>query len=186
RDGALSLALERRGGATVLSRCRYSLPLQVLAPLALDDRAAVVSVLNPTGGLVGGDRLAIDVVVGPAAHACLTTPSATQVYGAGGGGGPRIRRGSSVFRLVRGGRRLGAPRLRRRGRAGAAGHGWRSRRRGGARPSRRGRPLPRRERARAHGGARGALGCLAPRAPRASCARAAEGMIHFAIILCSA
>src|SRR2546422_9928149 len=48
--------------------------------LALDDRAAVVSVLNPTGGLVGGDRLAIDVVVGPAAHACLTTPSATKVY----------------------------------------------------------------------------------------------------------
>src|SRR2546429_4948226 len=80
RDGALTLALERRGGATVLSRCRYSLPLQVLAPLALDDRAAVVSVLNPTGGLVGGDRLAIDVVVGPAAHACLTTPSATKVY----------------------------------------------------------------------------------------------------------
>ena len=80
RDGALSLALERRGGATVLSRCRYSLPLQVLAPLALDDCAAVVSVLNPTGGLVGGDRLAIDVVVGPAAHACLTTPSATKVY----------------------------------------------------------------------------------------------------------
>src|SRR5438094_506935 len=80
RDGALSLALERRGGATVLSRCRYSLPLQVLAPLALDDRAAVVSVLNPTRGLVGRDRLAIDVVVGPDAHACLTTPSATKVY----------------------------------------------------------------------------------------------------------
>src|SRR5256884_5737344 len=80
RDGALSLALEGRGGATVLGRCRYPLPLQWLAPLALDDRAAVVWVLNPTGGLVGGDRLAIDVVVGPAAHACLTTPSATKVY----------------------------------------------------------------------------------------------------------
>src|SRR2546430_15491630 len=80
RDGGVSLALERRGGAPVLGRCRYSLPLQVLAPLALDDCAAVVSVLNPTGGLVGGDRLAIDIVVGPAAHACLTTPSATKVY----------------------------------------------------------------------------------------------------------
>ncbi len=30
-------------------RCRFTLPLQVLAPLALDDAAAVVSVLNPTG-----------------------------------------------------------------------------------------------------------------------------------------
>jgi urease accessory protein len=52
----------------------------MLAPVALDGPAAVVSVLNPTGGLVGGDRLAIDVVVGAAAHGCLTTPSATKVY----------------------------------------------------------------------------------------------------------
>src|SRR5439155_13433894 len=80
RDGTLALALERRGGATVLGPCRYTLPLQVLSPLALDGPAAVVSVLNPTGGLVGGDRLAIDVALGPAAHGCLTTPSATKVY----------------------------------------------------------------------------------------------------------
>jgi urease accessory protein len=80
RDGALALAFERRDTATVLARARFTLPLQVLAPLALDDPAAVVSVLNPTGGLVGGDRLAIDVTVGPDAHACLTTPSATKVY----------------------------------------------------------------------------------------------------------
>jgi urease accessory protein len=56
------------------------LPLQVLAPVALDDPAAIVSVLNPTGGLVGGDRLDVTVDVGPEAHACLTTPSATKVY----------------------------------------------------------------------------------------------------------
>lgn len=80
RDGALALALERRSGATILEGCRYTLPLQVLAPVALDGPAAVVSVLNPTGGLVGGDRLAIDVTVGPAAHGCVTTPSATKVY----------------------------------------------------------------------------------------------------------
>ena len=80
RDGALALAFERRGPATVLARSRSTLPLQVLAPLALDDPAAVVSILNPTGGLVGGDRLAIEVTVGADAHACLTTPSATKVY----------------------------------------------------------------------------------------------------------
>jgi len=51
-----------------------------MAPMALDDAAAVVSMLNPTGGLVGGDRLTIDVAVGAGAHACLTTPSATKVY----------------------------------------------------------------------------------------------------------
>ena len=80
RDGALSLRFERRGATTVLAGCRYTLPLQVLAPLPLAEGAAVVSVLNPTGGLCGGDRLRIDVEVGPGAHACLTTPSATKVY----------------------------------------------------------------------------------------------------------
>lgn len=80
RDGALGLAFERRGARTVLARTRFTLPLQVLAPLAVADPACVVSVLNPTGGLLGGDRLAVDVAIGAAAHACLTTPSATKVY----------------------------------------------------------------------------------------------------------
>jgi urease accessory protein len=80
RDGGLRLGFERRGGATVLARCRSTVPLQVMAPVALDDPAAVVSVLNPTGGLAGGDRLTLEVAVGPGAHACITTPSATRVY----------------------------------------------------------------------------------------------------------
>jgi urease accessory protein len=80
RDGRLALTFERRGTRTIVARCGYTLPLQVLAPMALDDPAAVVSILNPTGGLVGGDSLAIEVDVGPGAHACLTTPSATKVY----------------------------------------------------------------------------------------------------------
>ncbi len=80
RDGALRLRFERRGAGTVLAACRSTVPLQVLAPLALPGPAAVVSILNPTGGLVGGDRLLIDVDAGPGTHACLTTPSATKVY----------------------------------------------------------------------------------------------------------
>ena len=80
RDGTLRLAFERRAAATVLTACRYTLPLQVLAPVAVADAAAIVSMLNPTGGVLGGDRLEIDVAVGPGAHACLTTPSATRVY----------------------------------------------------------------------------------------------------------
>jgi len=84
RDGHLRLAFARRGDRTVLTRSGFTLPLQVMAPVGLDDSAAVVSVLNPTGGLVGGDRLVIDVEVGPEAHACLTTPSATKVYRASG------------------------------------------------------------------------------------------------------
>ena len=80
RDGALRLRVERQRERSVVTACRWTLPLQVLAPLALPDPAVVVSLLNPTGGVLGGDRLAIDVGVGPGAHACLTTPSATKVY----------------------------------------------------------------------------------------------------------
>jgi urease accessory protein len=80
RDGGVRLAFDRRGTRTVLVGCGSTLPLQVLCPLPLDDPAAIVSVLNPTGGVVGGDRMAIDVDVRAGAHACLTTPSATKVY----------------------------------------------------------------------------------------------------------
>jgi urease accessory protein len=90
RDGSLHLAFERRGAATILAGCRSVLPLQVLAPVALVDAAAVVSMLNPTGGVLGGDRLTVDVEVGPGAHACLTTPSATRVYRAAAG--PAVQR----------------------------------------------------------------------------------------------
>ncbi len=80
RDGALGLRFERRADRTVVAACRYTLPLQVLAPLALEGPAAVVSMLNPTGGLFGGDRLAIEAEAGAGAHALLTTPSASRVY----------------------------------------------------------------------------------------------------------
>jgi urease accessory protein len=64
----------------VVASCRSTVPLQVLAPVVVDEPTAVVVVLNPTGGLVGGDRLVIDGAVTAEAHACLTTVSATKVY----------------------------------------------------------------------------------------------------------
>ena len=84
RDGALRLVFERRGAATVLAACRSTLPLQVLVPVALDDPAAVVSMLNPTGGVLGGDHLSVEIELAAGAHACLTTPSATRVYRSAG------------------------------------------------------------------------------------------------------
>jgi urease accessory protein len=36
--------------------------------------------VNPSGGLVGGDRLAIDLSIGAEAHALISTPSANRVY----------------------------------------------------------------------------------------------------------
>ena len=44
------------------------------------DGVATLLLLNPTGGLLAGDRLETDVVLGPGSRVCLSTPSATRVY----------------------------------------------------------------------------------------------------------
>ena len=80
RDGFLELHFDRRADRTVLTRSRFTLPLQALEPLSLEDGAAYLMLLNPTGGLVGGDRLQTTVVQGSNTHVILTTPSATKVY----------------------------------------------------------------------------------------------------------
>ena len=49
--------------------------------MELDGSGALcVMLLNPTGGLLGGDCLTTDVDLARGAHAVLTTPSATKVY----------------------------------------------------------------------------------------------------------
>jgi urease accessory protein len=81
RDGWLSLGFERRDGRTVLTDRAFTLPLQVTEPLSLDqDGSLLVMLLNPTGGLVGGDCLRTQIRLGPGSHVCLTTPSATKAY----------------------------------------------------------------------------------------------------------
>lgn len=82
RDGFLRLAFARRGSSTVLTERRFRTPLQVLEPLAFpDDPAAGVMLLNPTGGVLGGDRLTTELQLDDGAHVLVTTPSATRVYG---------------------------------------------------------------------------------------------------------
>ena len=81
RDGFLGLAFERRADRTVLTGRRFTLPLQALEPVDLDGTgAATLLVLNPTGGVLGGDHLETRVELGPGSHVCLSTPSATRVY----------------------------------------------------------------------------------------------------------
>jgi urease accessory protein len=65
----------------VLAGRRFTLPLQALEPMDLTgDGAATLLLLNPTGGIVGGDRLETEIVLGPGSRVCLSTPSATRVY----------------------------------------------------------------------------------------------------------
>lgn len=85
RDGFLGLAFERRAGRTVLTGRRFTLPLQALEPVDLDGSgAATLFVLNPTGGVLGGDRLVTRVELGAGSRVCLSTPSATRVYRSAG------------------------------------------------------------------------------------------------------
>jgi urease accessory protein len=65
----------------VLTRRRFTLPLQALEPMDLDgDGVATLLLLNPTGGVLAGDRLETGITLGPGARVCLSTPSATRVY----------------------------------------------------------------------------------------------------------
>ena len=65
----------------MLTERRFTLPLQALEPMDLDgDDVATLLLLNPTGGLLAGDRLEIEIGLGPGSRVCLSTPSATRVY----------------------------------------------------------------------------------------------------------
>ncbi len=81
RDGFLGLRFARRDDRTVLVSRRFRSPLQVLEPLDLaGDGSALAVLLNPGGGVLGGDRLRTEIELGPGAHLTVATPSATKVY----------------------------------------------------------------------------------------------------------
>jgi urease accessory protein len=80
RDGLLRLTFARRADKTILRQCRYKLPLQVLSPLTLDDGTCYLLLLNPTGGVLGGDHLRTEMHIEQGACVCLSTPSATRVH----------------------------------------------------------------------------------------------------------
>ena len=52
----------------------------MLSPLTLDDGTSYLLLLNPTGGVLGGDRLRTEIDLGERAAVCLSTPSATRIY----------------------------------------------------------------------------------------------------------
>lgn len=81
RVGKLSLEYVRQGDRTVFGRTSCRSPWHLFPPIYLDETGSAYTLLvNPSGGLVGGDQLSIELSVGPKAHALISSPSANRVY----------------------------------------------------------------------------------------------------------
>ncbi|MEK7293781.1 MAG: urease accessory protein UreD [Nitrospirota bacterium] len=81
RVGDLALDYVRQGNRTVLTHSRCCSPWHFSPPIQLDDSACIYTPLvNPSGGLVGGDRLSVRATLGSDAHVLFSTPSANRVY----------------------------------------------------------------------------------------------------------
>lgn len=79
--GTLRIEYATRDRHTIIARSHCTSPWHLFPPIHLDDTgAAYTLLLNPSGGLVGGDRLTIDLAVRARAHAIISTPSANRVY----------------------------------------------------------------------------------------------------------
>lgn len=81
RVGELVLDYSRQGRNTILSWFQSRSPWHLFPPITLDDTGcAYTLLLNPSGGLVGGDHLSIGARLGPRAHVLFSTPSANRIY----------------------------------------------------------------------------------------------------------
>jgi urease accessory protein len=81
-SGHLSLrAAVRHHGRTVLAGQSFRAPFHISKPYwDADARALLVQVVNPTAGILSGDRLESDIAVERDAALLVTTPSASRVF----------------------------------------------------------------------------------------------------------
>ena len=80
----LQLGFSRRGEKSLLSRRKREGPLTLQRPFYPEGGVCHTYLLHPPGGVVGGDRLEIDVSVDGKAHALITTPGAGKFYRSAG------------------------------------------------------------------------------------------------------
>ena len=77
--GRIALEVEASVGATRRSRVREEGPLRVRCPGPPAAELEAV-IINTAGGVAGGDRLELDVAVGPGGRLVVTTAAAEKVY----------------------------------------------------------------------------------------------------------
>lgn len=80
----LELRCERRGQRTVLAHKRQFGPLTLQRAFYPEGDLCHLYMLHPPGGVVGGDRLSIDLGLQSRANALLTTPGAAKYYRSAG------------------------------------------------------------------------------------------------------
>ena len=91
-SGQLALrAAARPDGRTVLAAQSFRAPFHIGKPYwDRDTRTLLVQVVNPTAGILSGDRLESEIAVDPGAALFVTTPSASRIF--------RMRGGDAVSR----------------------------------------------------------------------------------------
>jgi urease accessory protein len=77
--GSIGLAVRASGAVTRRARVREEGPLRVRCPGPISDELEAV-IVNTAGGVAGGDRLTLDVIVEPDARLVVTTAAAEKVY----------------------------------------------------------------------------------------------------------
>jgi urease accessory protein len=86
-DGHLALrASPRERGRTVLAEQSFRAPFHLSKPYWDEDvRVLLAQVVNPTAGILSGDRLVSEIAVDPGASLLVTTPSASRLFQMRGG-----------------------------------------------------------------------------------------------------
>lgn len=83
--GRLHLLYEKSDQQSQVKQSYHQAPLNLQRPFYLEGPGVCHSVIMHTaGGIVGGDRLSIDIELQPQAHALLTTTAAGKVYRSNG------------------------------------------------------------------------------------------------------